>query len=163
MTTAVTHAPSSDYDPFDAEVLQDVHVHDGLLREVAPVVHIDKYDFYAVTRHAEIQKALRDWRTFSSTDRPFYQPNPFRPNAPLMQDPPDHTQTKSVMMRIFSKENMAKMQAYFTESASHLVDDLLSGGVVDLDGYRDVALPPGTCCRSFPMFSDCPRRAGNYC
>ncbi|MDI9977190.1 cytochrome P450 [Rhodococcus sp. IEGM 1307] len=139
MTTAVTHAPSSDYDPFDSEVLQDVHVHDGLLREVAPIVHIDKYDFYAVTRHAEIQKALRDWRTFSSTDRPFYQPNPFRPNAPLMQDPPDHTQTKSVMMRIFSKENMAKMQAYFAETAAQLVDDLLTGGAVDLDAYRDVA------------------------
>lgn len=139
MTTTVTHAPSSDYDPFDPEVLKDVHLHDGTLREVAPVVRIDRYGFYAVTRHAEIQKALRDWRTFSSTDRPFYEPNPFRPNAPLMQDPPDHTQTKSVMLRIFSKDNMAKMQAYFADSASRLVDDLLADGAVNLDGYRDVA------------------------
>ncbi|WP_342660463.1 Cytochrome [Rhodococcus ruber] len=139
MTTAVTDAPHSNYDPFDPEVLKDVHLHDGMLREVAPVVHIEKYDFYAVTRHAEIQRALRDWRTFSSTDRPFYQPNPFRPNAPLMQDPPDHTQTKSVMLRIFSKENMAQMESYFAEVATRVVDELLADGSADVDGYRDVA------------------------
>ncbi|MDV8079746.1 cytochrome P450 [Rhodococcus sp. IEGM 1370] len=139
MTSTVTRAPSSDFDPFSTEVLSDLHFHDGILREVAPVVDIEKYGFYAVTRHVDIQKALRDWRTFSSTDRPFYQPNPFRPVAPLMQDPPDHTQTKAVMLRIFSRENMAKMAAYFTETAENTVDALLARGPVSLDAYYDVA------------------------
>ncbi|MGR6520320.1 cytochrome P450 (plasmid) [Rhodococcus erythropolis] len=139
MTTAVTRAPSSDYDPFSLEALGDLHFHDGMLREIAPVVEIEKYGFYAVTRHVEIQKALRDWRTYSSTNRPFYEPNPFRPVAPLMQDPPDHTQTKAVMLRIFSKENMEKMAEYFTQTAETMVDDLMTDGAVDLDAYHDIA------------------------
>ncbi|UEA58946.1 cytochrome P450 [Gordonia otitidis] len=103
------------------------------------MVHIARYDFYVVTQHREIQKALRDWRTFSSTNRPFYEPNPFRPNAPLMQDPPDHTQTKAVMLRIFSKGNMAMMAKYFADTAVELIDDLLADGPITLDGYRDLA------------------------
>lgn len=132
-------APHSDYDPFAPESLANVHHYDCLLREVAPVVYLTEYDIYAVTRHDEIQKALRSWKIYSSVNRPFYEPNPFRPNAPLMQDPPDHTQTKAVMLRIFSKENMAKMESYFAESAQRKVDELLSADVVEVDGYRDIA------------------------
>ncbi|MET4538633.1 cytochrome P450 [Arthrobacter bambusae] len=139
MSETLIEAPVSQYDPFDPEVLAAVHHHDGLLREVAPVVYIEKYDFYAITRAEDIQKALRNFRVFSSADRPFYEPNPFRPNAPLMQDPPEHTQTKSVMLRIFSQENMDKMESYFTEHAERLVDELLANGSVELDAYKDLA------------------------
>ncbi|GAA3884390.1 cytochrome P450 [Leifsonia kafniensis] len=135
----LTEAPVSDYDPFAPEVLADVHHYDGLLREVAPVVYIEKYDFYAITRAEEVQKALRNWRVFSSTDRPFYEPNPFRTAAPLMQDPPDHTHTKSVMLRIFSAENMEKMQNHFEREAEALVDELMANGPIEVDAYKDVA------------------------
>ena len=139
MTSTTLAAPTTDFDPFAPEVLADLHTYDGELRELGPVVHIARYDFYVVTQHREIQKALRDWRTFSSTNRPFYEPNPFRPNAPLMQDPPDHTQTKAVMLRIFSKGNMAMMAKYFADTAVELIDDLLADGPITLDGYRDLA------------------------
>lgn len=139
MSETLIEAPVSQYDPFAAEVLADVLYHDGILREVAPVVYIEKYDFYAITRAEDIQKVLRNWRVFSSTDRPFYVPNPFRPNAPLMQDPPEHTQTKSVMLRIFSPENMAKMESYFMEHAEKMVEELLADGPVEVDAYKDIA------------------------
>lgn len=139
MSENLIEAPVSEYDPFTPEALANVHHYDGMLREAGPVVYIEKYDFYAVTRADEIQKVLRNWRVFSSTNRPFYEPNPYRPNAPLMQDPPEHTQTKAVMLRIFSQENMAKMERYFAEHAEKLVDELLADGARSLDAYRDVA------------------------
>ena len=64
--TNTTPIPSTDLDPFALESLQNPFAADGAVRELGPVVHVAKHDYYAVTRFAEIRKGLRDWRTFSS-------------------------------------------------------------------------------------------------
>lgn len=140
MSDTVMEAPETDYDPFAIESLQNVHEMDGRCRELGAVVYLKKYDCYAITRYAELKKALRDPRTFSSTSRPFYQPSPFRPSILVLEDPPSHSRTKGAVLKIFSPANLAGMEAYFQAEAERLVDELLAKGPVELDAYHDLAV-----------------------
>jgi hypothetical protein len=136
----VIEAPVSGYDAFSLETLHDVHTFDGEQREIAPVVYMEKYGYYAITRYAEIQKALRDWRTFSSTDRPFYAPSAFRPRTLILEDPPEHTASKSAVFKVFDAENLAKMSAYFKAEAERLIDNLLADGPAEINAYHDLSV-----------------------
>src|SRR4051794_3931120 len=70
----------SDYDPFTREAILDAHRHDGAIRELAPAVYLSRYDVWAVARWQQVHDVLRDWETFSSTSRPFFDPKAIRPN-----------------------------------------------------------------------------------
>lgn len=141
MDTAVdTAVPRSNIDPYAIEALENPHRFDGELREIGPVVYLEKWGIYAITGYQEIQKALRDWRTFSSTSRPFYKPNAFRPTILVLEDPPGHTQSKAAVTRLFSPENMAWIEGEFRAEAERVVEELVANGPVEIDGYRDLAV-----------------------
>ncbi|MGW0182689.1 cytochrome P450 [Nocardia sp. NPDC003345] len=132
--------PSTDIDPFALTSLQDPFAADGAVREIAPVVYIEKHDYYAVTRFKDIRKALRDWRRFSSTDRPFYEDSPFRPRIVLFEEPPAHTRTKSAIMDVLGPKNLGWMGDYFAQQADALLDRILDQDTVEVDGYTDLAV-----------------------
>ena len=66
MTTALSHEPSrvdapiSDFDPYAEDVLDNPYPHYEVLRELGPIVHLQRYGVYAIARHAEIDAVLRD-------------------------------------------------------------------------------------------------------
>lgn len=136
----VRDAPVFDGDPFSMEALNDPHHYDGLARELAPVVYVEKYDYYAITRFAELQKALRDWRRIGSADRPFYTPNPFRPTVLVLEDPPTHTISKNAAMAVLSGDNLKKFEPYFKEQAEKIIDEILADGPAEIDGFRDLSV-----------------------
>ena len=136
--SATVDVPTSDYDPFTEEAILDAHTHDGALRDIAPAVYLERYDVWAVARFADVQAMLKDWETFTSTDRPFFDPKAIRPNILLTEDPPEHTRTRAVIMRSLSAPALRKLQDEFDRAAVALVDELLErGGVVD--GHLDIA------------------------
>ena len=55
------------FDPYDVEINADPYPTYARLREEAPIYHNERYDFWALSRHADVQKALVNWQTFSST------------------------------------------------------------------------------------------------
>ena len=136
--SATVDVPTSDYDPFTEEAILDAHTHDGALRDIAPAVYLERYDVWAVARFADVQAMLKDWETFTSTTRPFFDPKAIRPNILLTEDPPDHNRTRAVIMRSLSAPALRKLQDEFDRAAVALVDELLErGGVVD--GHLDIA------------------------
>jgi 4-methoxybenzoate monooxygenase (O-demethylating) len=138
MSAATVGVPTSDYDPFTPEAILDAHTHDGALRDIAPAVYLERYDVWAVARFADVQAMLKDWETFTSTDRPFFDPKAIRPNILLTEDPPDHNRTRAVIMRSLSAPALRKMKEEFDRAAVELVDRLLEhDGVVD--GHLDIA------------------------
>ncbi|MGP6173669.1 cytochrome P450 [Corynebacterium sp. A21] len=139
-TIEVIEAPVYEGDPFAMESLLNPHAADGEVRELGPVVYIKKYDYYAITQFAPMQKALRDFRRIGSSDRPFYEDNPFRPKVLVLEDPPTHTVSKNAVMSVLSGENLAKFEKYFTAEAERLVDELLIDGPVEVDAFRDLAV-----------------------
>ena len=108
-TQAIDPPYVSDIDPFSHEAILDAIHHDSLLREVGPVVYLPQYDIWVVARHAEVQEVLKDWETYSSEGRPFYDPTSIRPEVLLTSDPPVHTRVRASIQRVLSGPAMRKM------------------------------------------------------
>jgi len=143
MTTTTAPAPGVPIfggDPFSMEALADPIGFDGRVRELGPVVFIEKYGYYALTQWAEVQKALRDWRNISSSDRPFYEPNPYRPTVLVLEDPPSHTQNKGAAMAVLSGDNLVRFEEYFAAEAERMVGEILADGPADVDAFHDLAV-----------------------
>ena len=90
-----TQAPALDIDPFSDEFLADPYPFHETLRETGPVVWLDRYGIFAAARHAEVQTALQDWRTFSSAAgvglANLNKDEVFRPRSIMLEvDPPLH-------------------------------------------------------------------------
>ena len=55
------------YDPYDAEINADPYPTYRRLRDEAPIYYNDRFDVWAMSRHADVEKALVNWQTFSNT------------------------------------------------------------------------------------------------
>jgi hypothetical protein len=99
--------PSLDVDPFSMAFLADPHPAHEMLREVGPVVRLDKWSVYAVARYAEVRAVLNDPQTFCSSCgvglSDFAREKPWRPPSLILEaDPPAHTLTRAVLNRVLS-------------------------------------------------------------
>ena len=75
----MTSTPETEvvYDPYDVGINADPYPTYARLREEAPVYHDDRYDFWALSRHGDVEQALLDWgpsrapaATSSTSSRP---------------------------------------------------------------------------------------------
>ena len=54
------------FDPYDVELNADPYPMFRRLREEAPLYYNEEHDFYALSRFADVDRALVDYQTFSS-------------------------------------------------------------------------------------------------
>jgi cytochrome P450 len=54
------------WDPYDAGFASDPYPTFARLREETPLYYKERYDFYAVSRYADVERGLPDWEAFSS-------------------------------------------------------------------------------------------------
>ncbi|HEY2750465.1 cytochrome P450 [Phenylobacterium sp.] len=135
--------PVLDVDPFSDEFLADPYPDHERLRAAGPVVWLETYGIYASARHAEVQLALQDWRTFSSAagvglaniekEASFFQP----PSLLLEADPPLHQRTRPVLALALSPSALRDLRPKFELEAHALADRLVSRGT--FDGVTDLA------------------------
>src|SRR5580704_8843734 len=128
------HAPASDIDPFSDDFLAEPYPFHEALREAGPVVWLNRYEVFATARHAEVQSALQDWRTFSSASgvglADLSKEEVFRPRSIILEvDPPLHDRTRPVLA--------TELRPAFEAEARSLVDDLARRG--RFDGVKDLA------------------------
>lgn len=102
------------WDPFDRTLHKDPYGVWRRLRDEAPVYHNEQYDFYALSRFADVMEASLDTDTFSSehgvtldaiTDQPWPSPK-----AMIMMDPPDHTTMRKMVNRTFFRSKVAELE-----------------------------------------------------
>src|SRR5262249_10252772 len=55
------------YDPYDVAINADPSPTFRRLRDEAPIYYNERYDFWALSRHADVEQALVDWQTFTSS------------------------------------------------------------------------------------------------
>lgn len=136
MLESSTSLAVSDLDPFSRESLIDTYRCTGEIREQAPVVYLSKYGVYATGRHKLAQSILMNWKTFTSTIKAF-GPRPYINPILVMQDPPDHSNARSVMMKLLSPGALEALRPGFEAEAELLVDRLLSEDRV-WDGHEHI-------------------------
>jgi cytochrome P450 len=138
--------PVSDLDPYARECMIDPYPLHATLRDLGPVVRLQKYDCWAVTRYEEVNSVLLDWETFGSGAgvglANFRNEQPWRvPSIILEADPPLHSRTHKILARVMTPHVLRDFRPTFELEARRLVDQLLDRK--DVDGMADIA-------RAFP-------------
>ena len=135
MATAI---PSTDIDMFSAESVRNARRVDDGIREMAPAVYLARENIVMLGRHEQVSKGLVDWKAFSSTSRPWHDPNSVRPEILLTDDPPRHTQVRAVIGRALSPKAMKAIEDAFKREAETLLDDLMTRAGEPIDAVKDV-------------------------
>lgn len=102
------------YDPYDTGIVADPYPVYARLRDEAPVYHNERYGFWAISRHADVERALADWRTFSNDRSDILEliTSDFdMPEGVMMfEDPPVHTMLRGLVSRVFTPRRMAAIE-----------------------------------------------------
>ena len=129
-----------DYDPFSADVMADPFPAYRDLRERCPVHRYDGFDpaFFSLSRHADVQAALRDHRGFSSH---YGQgPNMVVPGS-MQSDPPQHTFFRRLVQQAFTPRAVAELEPRVAQLVDDLVDAVAPDGRADLHDAVAYPLP----------------------
>ena len=128
--------PEYPLDIFTPDAVRNAREIDDALREFAPAVRLHD-GTVMIARHEHVTSGLLDWKTLSSTSRPWHDPSSPRPEILLTDDPPRHTQTRKVIADALSPRALERVKGIFDERARGLLDRLRGRDTVDAVG--DVA------------------------
>ncbi|MFJ7213450.1 cytochrome P450 [Amycolatopsis sp. NPDC098790] len=120
-------------DPFSHAVLEDPLPLHAELRDAGPVVHLPRYDVYAVARYEQVHAALTDWQRFQSAAgvglTNFRTEKPWRPPSLLLEaDPPRHDAPRRVLSKVLGPRALRHLRERWQADAEVLVDEVLSAG-----------------------------------
>ncbi|TRW79619.1 cytochrome P450 [Mycolicibacterium sp. 018/SC-01/001] len=130
------------WDPFDRELTRDPYPMWRRLRDEFPVYHNEQYDFYALSRFADVVSASMDPGALTSTHGitlDAITPDPWTPpRAMIMMDPPDHTALRKVVNRTFYRGAVAKLEDLVRGLVRGYLDPLVGAG--GFDYVRDFSM-----------------------
>jgi cytochrome P450 len=133
--------PEFDTDPFSRESVRNANAVDDRLRELAPVVRLPKENITMLARYEHVAAGLKDWKTFSSTSRPWHDPNSVRPELLLTDDPPKHTRVRAVVSNALSPKALNHMAENFRRDARSIVEGLRARAGEPVDAVAEITQP----------------------
>ena len=123
------------YDPYDVAINADPYPHWRRLRDEAPLYFNEEHDFYALSRHEDVERALVSWRSFSSARSPILeliQANiEFPTGIVLFEDPPIHDLHRGLLSRVFTPRRMTALEPQIRELCAQALDPLVGTGELD--------------------------------
>jgi cytochrome P450 len=126
---------------FGAQAVRNARAVDDGLRELAPVVRLGRENITILARYEHVAAGLKDWRAFSSTSRPWHDPNSVRPEILLTDDPPEHTRVRTVIADALSPRTLSRMAEAFQADATALVKRLAERSGSVIDAVADITQP----------------------
>jgi len=122
------------YDPYDYAIDADPHPVWKRMRDDAPLYWNEKYEFWALSRFADVYEASRDIETFSSARGTVLEliDQPIETFAPMIfQDPPYHTLLRALVSRAFTPRRITALEARIRELVVQYLDPLAGGESFD--------------------------------
>ena len=128
------------YDPYDLEIDADPYPTYSRLRDEAPLYYNEKLDFWGLSRHADVEAALRNAKQLSSARGDILEvvkANPVMPPGVFInEDPPLHTIHRNLVSRAFTPRRMRAIEEKIRAYCRACLDPLVGGDrfdfVVDL-------------------------------
>lgn len=115
------------FDPFSADFFNGPYETYRRMREEAPVYYSAEYDFYALTRHADVSFAFKDFETYSSAygvDLAMVRTGQKVPAKMIISmDPPEHRHMRSLVNKVFTPRAISALQ----DMVSQQIDRYLAG------------------------------------
>jgi cytochrome P450 len=133
----VTISAASDvyFDPYDVEINANPYPAFARLRERSPLYYNEQYDFYALSRFADVNKALVDHETFSSARGAIVElikANIEIPSGALIfEDPPIHDIHRKLLARMFTPRKINALEPKIRAYCAQALDPLVGAGRFD--------------------------------
>jgi cytochrome P450 len=129
------------FDPYDYELDQHPHPVWKRMRDEMPLYYNEKYDFYAVSRYADVSDLSTDWRTYSSAYGSVLELIDAGPEAlevarnMLFEDPPIHDEHRSILARSFTPRRISSLEPQIRQLCVSYLDQF--EGKDQFDFVRD--------------------------
>ena len=140
---ALVTPPVLNQDPYSEVNLLNPYPWQEEMRELAPVVRLEKYDAYAIGRYAEIKSVLRDPITYDNAAgiglANISKPGSWGRKASVFSEKvgEEHARNRRVLTRIMSPVVVRQWKSDFERQAIETIDEF--GDKKEIDGVRDIA------------------------
>jgi cytochrome P450 len=142
---AIAPGPDPYFDPYDVELTADPYPALRRLRDEAPLYRNEEYEFYALTRHEDVERALVDRETFINgrgnvleiIKADVQQP----PGTLIFEDPPAHTIHRKLLSRAFTPRRLAALEPQIREFTRECLDPLIGSTGFDFVGDLGAQMP----------------------
>ena len=136
-----------EYDPF--LFYEDPYPVYRRLRDEAPVYLNRERLIWVLSRFDDVQRAGRDWRTFSSERggvTAIIDDSRLGPGSFLDADPPRHDELRRILHADFAPASLGRLEPLIAAKVDTLVGALVERGQVDLVGELARRLPVSVVC-----------------
>src|SRR5271155_5343475 len=113
------------WDPFDESLKDDPHSVWKRLRDEAPVYYDDQYNFWALSRFEDIDRAHRDPQRYSSAHSTVLESMTEEAQSEGMMiflDPPEHTVLRRLVSKAFTPRRVAELENEIRPLWAELLD-----------------------------------------
>ena len=134
-----------DYDPYDAAIHADPFPTFRRLRDEAPIYFCEPRNVWALSRYADVEKALVSWETFSSSRSDILEiiqsGMDLPPAVVMFEDPPTHTMHRGLMSRVFTPRRMNALEDQVRAFCAACLDPLVGSDRFDFVTDLGAELP----------------------
>ncbi|WP_373138785.1 cytochrome P450 [Mycobacterium marinum] len=123
------------FDPFSEEFFNGPWETYRRMQAEAPVYYSEQYDFYALTRHADVAAGLKSFERYSSAygiDLSMVRSGQKPPQSIIFMDPPDHRHMRSLLNKVFTPRAIQAQR----QTVIDKIDKYL--GALDPEGFDAV-------------------------
>jgi cytochrome P450 len=128
------------WDPFDEELDSNPHPVWRRMRDEQPVYRNDRYDFWALSRFADVERGHVQPGIFSSafgTVLELMGPHMKATGQMIFMDPPEHTALRTLVARAFTPRRIGELEGRIRNECGALLGDL--GDRTSFDYIQDFA------------------------
>jgi cytochrome P450 len=133
------------FDPYDVEINADPYPSYARLREEAPLYYNERHGFWALSRHEDVQSALLNWQSFTSTHSDILDiikaGVELPPGVILFEDPPVHTVHRKLMSRVFTPKRVADLEDQVRAFCVRCLDPLVGSPRFDVVAELGAVMP----------------------
>ena len=143
-----TTEPEVYYDPYDFEIDSDPYPVWKRLRDERPLYYNERYDFFALSRFRDVERALVDWKTYISGRGTVLEiirsGMQMPPGSFLFEDPPTHDVHRGLLSRVFTPRKVAAIEPRVREFCARSLDPLVGAGGFDFIADLGAQMPMRT-------------------
>src|SRR5262245_6029174 len=123
------------YDPYDFEIDTDPYPIWKQLRDTKPLYYNERYDFFALSRFDDVERASVEWKSYSSAKGTLIElikaNIEMPPGSIIFEDPPDHDVHRGVLSRVFTPRKVSALKPKVREFCARSLDPLVGSGGFD--------------------------------
>jgi cytochrome P450 len=130
-----TTDPDIYYDPYDFGIDSDPYPVWKRLRDERPLYYNQRYDFYALSRFDDVDRASLDWESYISSKGTLLEliksGMELPPGSIIFEDPPAHNIHRRLLSRVFTPRNINDLEPKIREFCARTLDPLVGTGRFD--------------------------------